>query len=422
MKLNLGILFTSTAAVSARLMDGIPLSSSQKIMSDATMIRELQNNNGNFEYPTDWLLKYSLQYQGCYSVRQIGGAGAQGEEGQSNVRLQHLVKYRVCPLGSCGRNCKGEYLIEANQYIESYMEYQREAQELACETARENCYCNDDVDDEACEKSCFVSAGLDYCIESDDDSSAAEEFEAQEFMECRAMDDQNNNNNNYNSNMYYVGMKCVKNNLYLDVFEDASCSVSAASGTYEKNNYGNSLPYSKQPLISSSCVSCDPNYAEAYDYQGNNQDDNSNNYYDDDASTSATSSSANANNNNENDNENDNENNENNQENNQDRALAQDDASYSYNNNYEISEMCERTYEESVKCEKGLNIQYPRNQDCGFFKEIKAHAVNGKSGGAPPFLLFLFMLSTAGLGYMVYDLKKNSSQKINLSAQEGVIA
>lgn len=393
-------------------------------MSDATK-RELQNNNnGEFEYPTDWLMEYSLQYQGCYSIRQVGGEGAGGAEegGQSMVRMQHLVKYRVCPLGRCGKKCKGEYLIDANQYVEAYMENQLEEQEMACESARENCYCNDDVDDQACENSCFANAGLDFCIESDDD---AVEFEAQEFMECRAMENQNNNNN-YN-NMFYVGMKCVKNNLYLDVFEDASCSVSAASGTYEKYNYGSSLPYAKQPLISSSCVSCDPNYSEANYYQGNNN----NNYYNggnDDTSTSSATSgsvayegteSAAKNNNEENEEENENNN----------RALAQDDdTSFSSsvwrnnNNNYEISEMCERTYEESAKCEKGLNIAYPRNQDCEFFNEIKSHAINAKKGGAPPFILFLFMVSTAGLAYMVYDLKMKATPKINLAAQGGEVA
>jgi hypothetical protein len=96
----------------------------------------------------------------------------------------NMVKFGLCPsdesCGSCGKG-KAQYVVNMNDFIDAYTEMQMNAQEQLCENIRENCYCDDVDDDDACENQCYTNAGLDNCIEYDGD----EEFDAQEYLECK---------------------------------------------------------------------------------------------------------------------------------------------------------------------------------------------------------------------------------------------
>jgi hypothetical protein len=48
--------------------------------------------------------------------------------------------------------------------------------------------------------------------------------------------------------MYYVGAYCTSSGVYAATFTDSTCTKKAPSGTYEKYNYGYSLP--TEPLVS----------------------------------------------------------------------------------------------------------------------------------------------------------------------------
>jgi hypothetical protein len=111
-------------------------------------------------------------------------------------------------------------------------------------------------------------------------------------MEGANGDDNNNNNNNNNNNgnynnygnsnlyngidmsaSYWTGLSCASNgkSINLAVFTDAGCTSKATSGTYEAFNYGVSLPYEKESLISSGeCMAC----VEDSDDDGNNYEAN----------------------------------------------------------------------------------------------------------------------------------------------------
>ena len=222
----------------------------RKILSQSRSLED------GFQYDSTWLSDHSLQFQGCHSIIQYGEEGAQRADGEGSLSLQNLVKFRVCPNDSCNKGCKGLYLTDLDRFVESYMEVNEENAQIACETSRESCYCNDDgIDDEVCQNQCFIDSGLDYCIETDD---VEEDFEIESFFRCELLE------NYYDDadTTYYVGPKCSKNGkaIYLDVYEDSGCIQPAPSGTYESITYnGNSLPYAKTSIINTDCISCKQN-------------------------------------------------------------------------------------------------------------------------------------------------------------------
>lgn len=355
-------------------IDSIPAFSrlGTSILSKARSLEE-------FEYDTSWIGDYSIQFVQCHSVLQYGGGeegGGNNEEGAGKLYMQNLIKFRLCPVNSCDKNCKGQYLVGMREFMEAYMDYKQEALEEACEAVAENCYCNDDaVDDQACENQCFVDAGLDDCVENDDDEE--EEFEIERFLECEEMEIQNNNYKNYYYEngvkiyrQFFLGLKCANKGkgVYLDVFTDGGCSTPAPSGTYEKYNYGSVLPYKRVSMIDSECIPCKEKGDE-------DEDDNNGNDGDEEEEV-------------------------------------------------ELIELCEESYEQAGKCEKDLNIAYPRNDECDYMSKILLkHDSHYKASSAPKAFAIIFAASTLGLGYMLYQTMDNSAAgtnrgTINLAGQD----
>lgn len=256
--------------------------------------------------------------------------------------------------------------MDLGTFVDAYTENLMEEREYNCEYIRENCDCQYANDDEACEYQCYVTAGLDYCIENQDEYE--EEFEVQRYLECAEMEMNNNNNNNYNNGQqvqYFIGPKCSSNgkSVHLGVFTDETCSTPASSGIYESNNYyGKSLPYSSESLVESNCIEC-----EEQDRDNNNGDNNN------------------------------------------------------YNYNREVAEICAQTYEASAKCEQGMGVSYPKTADCDYILNTSVkQASGGGGGGAAVAFAWIFAVSTVGLGAYAYKLfsEKNGS-KIDLSQQDG---
>lgn len=315
---------------------------------------------------------------------------------------QRLVHFKLCPSSSCS-SCEGgaDYVIDMNEYVNAYIESKMDAQEYNCERVRENCYCEDANDDEACEASCYYQAGLDYCGEQNQNNeNGQQQFNLQDAVECRRLeiDDealqyymyQNGGANQMNNMQYYqqggqqnqqrmelfVGPYCSSNgkSIHLGVFMDETCSYDAPKGIYSKIT-GQSLPYSSESLIDSTCVSC----KEPQDYDENNQGD------------------------------------------------QQDED--------EVLEVCERLYQQSGKCEANLaavNQQYgvyPNTYGCEFIKGLK---VSGKSrisfnqvqnAVTPKALAGVFAATTVIFGATAFYLgKKLQRSNVNLVSENGAIA
>lgn len=66
---------------------------------------------------------------------------------------QRLIHFKLCPTGSCDSKCTygADYVVDMGVFVEAYIESKLDAQEYNCEMVRENCYCDNANDDEACE-------------------------------------------------------------------------------------------------------------------------------------------------------------------------------------------------------------------------------------------------------------------------------
>lgn len=373
----------------------IPASSKlgNRILSAA---RQLDGND-NFS----WIAGYSLKFQRCATSDEYYG-GYFGGEGGGNDRQnfngmykQRLVHFKLCPSGSCSSCTNGaDYVIDMNNFVEAYIQSKLDAQEYNCEMVRENCYCENANDDEACEYQCYLDAGLDYCEDNRNNNNNNQnqiEFQLEDAVECRALDvddealqyyyyQQNQGKNNNNQQYYngqqqggqemrlFVGPYCSANGkqIYLGTFMDETCSWPAPSGTYEKFSYGQALPYSTQSLIEDNCISC----MEPKDYNEQNNGD------------------------------------------------QQDED--------EVLEVCERLYEESGKCESGLAdgvTYYPNTYACDFIKSLKAPGkmnTSKSSVSASKVFAGLFAATTVVVGGVAFYLyQKAQRNNVDLSNADG---
>jgi len=289
----------------------------------------------------------------------------------------------------------GDYIIGMDQYLESYFEAVEQDKEYNCEYEKEygDCICDDEnaddgFDEEICEYDCFMSKGMEYCVDrnpyADDEEEEEEEMELREMAECRELEIDDNNRRRLSKErgleedeiQYFVGAYCADSGaaINLGVFTEETCSQFADDyggiPTYEALTYGKTLPYSESTMIGSECMSC---------MEPKEQDDNNNNNGDEEDED-------------------------------------------------EVKETCEQLYEMSGKCEAGLSgyIQYPNNYGCNFMEGIKIVRKNGVVVSGPgsksttaSAVIGVFACSFVLLGGYAYYLKtKLDRAKVNLVSEE----
>ena len=323
-----------------------------------------------------WMAGYSIKYLGCSSIVQIREEGG-GEEGESNLYTMNLVKIGLCDssksCSSCG-NGKAQYVVPMADFIDAYTESKMNAQEQACENVRENCYCDDVDDDEACEQQCYQSAGMSQCIQYEGE----EEFQVQEYLDCGEMEAQDEDAIDYDSDgeaiPYYVGAYCANGyKINLAVFSDETCSTKVSSNKYSNANYGSSLPYTSESIVGKGCIAC------------KEVDEN-----------------------------------------------ADEDQDADEEENVEIAEICENSYEQAAKCEKGLkNVKSSVDTSgCTFISHVlpvMEHAttkISGKtkvvvSATATGFAIFFALTTAVFAAYSFFLFRKIHRAKVNLAAADG---
>eukprot|EP00980_Cylindrotheca_fusiformis_P008525 scaffold1807_cov140-Cylindrotheca_fusiformis.AAC.17 len=374
---TIALLAASASALSPNA--GIPAESKagMKLLSRA---RALDQNDD-----ITWMAGYSLKYMGCSSLLQIREDGGGGDEdGESNLYTMNLVKFGLCPSDESCNNCgkgKAQYVVNMMDFIDAYTEMKMNAQEQACENIRENCYCDDDAnDDEACENQCYEDAGLSDCIEYEGD----EEFNAQEYLECKEIEGNNNNGNGNNQQQYYVGPICSDGfDINLATFYDNGCSKKTESGIYESLYYGSSLPFEKESMVTNDCIACKYVDEDQNNNGGNNNDDG----------------------------------------------------------DVEITELCEQSYEDAAKCEFGLSGSkyYADESGCDYINNVlpklakAASSITGSKvsravgggggGGAATAFAILFALTTVIMAaYSFFLYRKIHRAKVNLASASGSMA
>jgi len=303
-----------TAAIDSA-SESIPSDSvmGQRLLSKARRL-ENNNNNGNNGDMT-WASGYSIKFEKCATTNEYyggyfgGNNNGQQQQNNNNNRAnyaglyeQRLVHFKLCPTKTCGYGCSGggDYVIDMNEYVRTYIEYQQELVEAKCEAVREACNCEDTDDNEVCESTCLATAGLtEQCAQQEgqnnnNNNGQTMQFNLQEAVECRRLEvDEdaaayaygsnvnnyyyNNNGNNQNNNQrieFFMGPYCAAagRSIFLGVFMDETCSFSAPDGIYKKLSGGKALPYSTTSLIGHECMSCMDTAADAAeDANGENQ-------------------------------------------------------------------------------------------------------------------------------------------------------
>lgn len=226
-----------------------------------------------------------------------------------------------------------------------------------------------------------------------DEEDQEGQFRLEEAAECREMDVDDETlqyyyykemqGNNNAQNQYYggqqqqqemklfVGPYCTANgkNIYLGTFMDERCSYAAPDGTYEKLNYGNSLPYASTNLIDNDCISCKEPQDQNDQNNGDKEDED------------------------------------------------------------EVLEICERLYEDAGKCESGLAdgvTYYPNTYGCDFISTLKAPGKMSSSKSnvsAAKVFAGLFAITTVAFGAVAYYLHQKSRRaNVKLSSGEGAMA
>jgi hypothetical protein len=242
------------------------------------LLSQARRLDGEVDWETEyaWISGYSVKFQGCLAVKQWNDEADDKDE--VRIMTKRLVRFRLCPSDSCSATkaagCSsgyGDYIIDMDTFMQSYMEGKRTADEWECANYLEaSCDCEDsddkadDFNPEYCEYDCFKAASMTQCIDRnpyEDDQQQGEKFNLEDYMECREVKQQNNNNNNNGDEQvqYFVGPYCSSQggSIKLGLFTDDSCSVEAEDVDFY-SLFGYTLPYSgsSDSLIDAKCLSC----------------------------------------------------------------------------------------------------------------------------------------------------------------------
>jgi hypothetical protein len=404
MKLSIAILsaalgFSAAVEVTPRAEISASSRIGQSVLSKARRVEE-QNDNEEISYT--WVANMSLKFQGCYHTQTWNGE-ANGDE-DVKISTQRLVRFRLCPSGSCTMEnpsgCKegyGDYIIGMEDYLQAYSQAVQQDQEYSCQYEKNygDCVCDgenqgDDFNRDYCEYDCYMGKGMEYCVDrnpyeenngNNNKNNQNQQQNMQELAECRQLEINNNNQRELEDAqaVYYLGAYCSETggSIHLGLFTEDTCSQFADANngaTTYASLTGSSLPYSDTTMIGTECLSCKE--PKEVNKNGENQ-------------------------NNEND---------------------QEDAD-------QVKEVCEQLYANSGKCEANLSsstVKYPNTNGCNFMEGVKIYRKNGsiiqkKSSVNTTASIFigLFACSFVLLGGYAYYLKtKLDRAKVNLVSEE----
>jgi hypothetical protein len=286
MKLSLAILLTaisSSTTVAATTISSIKADSKLglSLLSQARQVAQQNNNNNANQVDTTWISGYALKFQGCHHISQWNPNVDQEED--VRIETKRLARFRLCPVNSCSSNSGGgctkgygDYIVDMDVFLQSFMENKRQVQEEACDTyAQYNCNCQDNGDDgyneEECMQKCFYNAGMSECIQQNNSNQNQNNYnqkiDVNDYLECSAYraggGRRLENNANGNGNVeYFIGPYCSDQGgkIVLGMFTDDSCTEFAdeyGGRTTFESMTGMSLPYASESMVDTKCYSCE---------------------------------------------------------------------------------------------------------------------------------------------------------------------
>lgn len=206
------------------------------------------------EFEETIIAKHSVIYTGCTNTTSWADGA---------YSVVPLVRYTLCPTdscsaGSCSSSSYGEYVVDIETFLDSYLEAQLEATQYKCEQMREQCGC--DEDNNYC---------LYYCYKNYDDdldwvSCFNQQDERARWAECERLEIEDEEDQGRRLDQaepeYFLGPVCSNNAIYLAVFSDEECQTAVSNdiyynlaGSYHPNMEGGT----EGSLVSSGvCTSC----------------------------------------------------------------------------------------------------------------------------------------------------------------------
>lgn len=246
-----------------------------KILSQARNLEQYE------EFMNTWVSGYSIKFQGCHHISQWND-DAEDEEAV-RIITKRLVRFRLCPTQYCSSsntqgcaNGYGDYIIDMDSYLASYMELKEQNMENEQKNYEEQYQ-------QQYEEGQQYQEGEEYQYQAAQYYNWVDNEDISQYVECsqadfgrRRLQDEEGDNNYYGGGgynewdgQYYIGPYCASQGgaIYLGVFTDESCTTFADNNggrdTYAANT-GVSLPYSTTNMVDLDCLACSENGAYYY--------------------------------------------------------------------------------------------------------------------------------------------------------------
>jgi len=387
--------------------DGIAANSSfgRHLISTARRVEDGQALDMSF------VSDYSIKFLGCHHVTQWSSEQENNQNANANnqyedvslnaangrIRSKGLVRFRLCPSGSCSNNfgvgCSsnyGEYVVDMHQFLKVYIAWQMEETAAKCSQYRNSCYkqCYSSSNLN-CYSNCYRNNGVEVslCAAVDADGNnqfqqvdgTGQVFDLQDYLECAEYEITNSNGEELS---HYLGPYCSTQggDIRLGFFQDQYCSLpSAYQASYFEKQTGVEIPFTKSSIVTTSCMSCEA--------QGDNNmnADGQSDYYNYDA-----------------------------------------DGNRNYYVAKEVNDLCGSMYMQSGKCETNLNkddVPYPEEGACTYIESVKRLKGDGiiradqQLSSKPAAISIGVFTSLAVLlgGYVYYLKSKIARSRVNLA-------
>jgi hypothetical protein len=409
---------TVSASITPEMKDNLATIQRDGIAANSSFGRHLINTARRVEdgqgLDMSFVSDYSIKFLGCHHVTQWASKDEQENNNQNanannqyedvslnaangRIRSKGLVRFRLCPSGSCSNNfgvgCSsnyGEYVVDMHQFLQVYIAWQMEETAAKCSQYRNSCYkqCYSSSNLN-CYTNCYRNNGVEVslCAAVDSDGNnqfqqvdgTGQVFDLQDYLECAEYEITNSNGEELS---HYLGPYCSTQggDIRLGFFQDQYCSLpSAYQASYFEKQTGVEIPFTKSSIVTTSCMSC-----EAQGDQNVNADGQSD-YYNYDA-----------------------------------------DGNRNYYVAKEVNDLCGTMYMQSGKCETNLNkddVPYPEEGACTYIESVKRLKGDGiiradqQLSSKPAAISIGVFTSLAVLlgGYVYYLKSKIARSRVNLA-------
>lgn len=413
---------TASAAVSPEMKEDLSNLQRDGISANSSFGRHLITKSRKVEedqaFDMSFVSNYSIKFLGCHHVTQWASEEEQEEAEEDNeqneeemtlnaangrIRSKGLVRFRLCPSDSCfdhfGVGCSsnyGEYVVDMYNFLEVYIAWQMENAQTQCATYQNTCYKECYESSSAnCYASCYNKYGVNAALCANGNANqnngnynnngeyVQQEFALEDYLGCAEYAVNNYNGQDEEEIATFLGPYCANQggDIRLGFFQDQYCSLpSAYQATYYEKLTGVTVPYTKESLVSTNCMSCEATNQENQENQYNQQD-----YYNYDA-----------------------------------------DGNKNYYVATEVNDLCGTLYMTSGKCETEFSeddVPYPEEGACTYIESVKRLKNDGiirsdnKISSKPASIAIGVFTTMAVLlgGYVYYLKSKIARSRVNLA-------